>query len=186
MIIFTIIVIVVIFLTLVGLYNSLVTEQNEVTNAQGAIDAMLKKRFDLLPNLVATVKQYAQHESDTFTKVTGLRSQSFDQLSEQEKRNFDADFTKAQQKLYLVAENYPQLKASGNFMHLQHTLNEIEEQLSASRRAFNAAVTKYNNSIQTFPGNIMAKKFHFTAKEVYVIEEQEAQLHDVHDLFKRQ
>ena len=165
-------------------YNDLIRKNNQVTNAFGTIDVMLKKRFDLIPNLVATVKQYAQHESDTFTKITELRTKSYDSMTNEEKTDFDRSFSQAQRHFFMVAENYPSLKASDNFLQLQRTLNETEEQLSASRRTYNACVTDYNNAVMTFPSNLIANIAHFKTKEVLTIPEEEKAVPNVKDLFR--
>ena len=136
----------IIFLYAIISYNTLTRKRNNVDNAFGSIDVMLKKRFDLIPNLVATVQQYAKHEEETFAKITNLRTKSYDSLTAEEKTDFDKAFTAAKNNFFMVAENYPALRSSENFMQLQKTLNETEEQLSASRRTYNAAVTDYNNS----------------------------------------
>ena len=162
----------IIFLYAIISYNTLTRKRNNVDNAFGSIDVMLKKRFDLIPNLVATVQQYAKHEEETFTKITNLRTKSYDSLTAEE-NNF-----------FMVAENYPALRSSENFMQLQKTLNETEEQLSASRRTYNAAVTDYNNSVMTFPSNIIANLFSFTKKEVFAIPEEEKVNPDVKKLFR--
>lgn len=174
----------IIFLFAIVSYNTLTRKSNQVDNAFGSIDVMLKKRFDLIPNLVATVQQYAKHEESTFSKIAELRSQSYTSLSEAEKADFDKTFTTAKNKFFMVAESYPELRASENFVHLQRTLNETEEQLSASRRTYNAAVTDYNNSVMTFPSNIIANLFSFTKKEVFSIPEEEKINPDVKKLFQ--
>lgn len=165
-------------------YNTLVRKRNSVTNAFGSIDAMLKKRFDLIPNLVSTVQQYAKYEENTFSKITEMRSRGFNQLSDSEKAEFDQAFNRASRSFFMVAENYPDLKASENFLQLQRTLNETEEQLSASRRTYNACVTDYNNSVQTFPTNLIAGMFSFSAKEVLTIPEEERTNPNVKNLFQ--
>lgn len=165
-------------------YNTLVRKRNSVTNAFGTIDAMLKKRFDLIPNLVATVQQYAKHEESTFSKITEMRSRGFNQLSDSEKAEFDQAFNSARRSFFMVAENYPDLKASENFLQFQRTLNETEEQLSASRRTYNACVTDYNNSVQTFPTHLIAGMFSFSVKEVLTIPEAERTNPSVKNLFQ--
>lgn len=174
----------VIFLYSIVVYNRLTRKRNNVDNAFGSIDAMLKKRFDLIPNLVATVQQYAQHEEGTFAKITELRAQSYTAMSEADKVAFDEAFNSARRRFFMVAENYPALRASENFMQLQRALNETEEQLSASRRTYNAAVTDYNNSVMTFPANIVANVFSFTKKEVLTIPEEERANPNVKNLFQ--
>lgn len=172
-------------LIFISVYNSLVRKRNETVNAFGAIDAMLKKRYDLIPNLVATVQQYAEHEKSTFAQITEMRNKTYESLSNQEKANLDAAFSQATSRFFAVAENYPQLKASQNFEQLQRALNETEEQLSAARRTYNASVTDYNNAVQTFPSNMIAGMFGFTQKEVLTIPEKERATPDVKNLFKQ-
>lgn len=178
------IILIAIVLFFVVTYNNLVHKKNNVENAFGSIDAMLKKRFDLIPNLVATVQQYAKHEEGTFTNITNLRAQNYDNLSSSDKAEFDRNFTTASRNFFMVAENYPQLRASENFMQLQRTLNETEEQLSASRRTYNACVTDYNNTVMSFPSNLAASMFGFTKKEVLTIPEAERINPNVKDLFQ--
>lgn len=167
-------------------YNSLTRKRNDVENAFGAIDAMLKKRYDLIPNIVATVQQYAAHEKETLAEITGLRARNYSSLTDGEKAEFDRSFTAASRNLFAVAENYPQLRASENFMQLQRSLNETEEQLSAARRTYNAAVTEYNNTVMSVPSNIIANIFSFTKKEVLTIPEAERATPDVKKLFQSQ
>lgn len=151
---------VLLLLVVIGLYNGLVTRRNAVQNAVASLGANLQKRFDLIPNLVATVKGTMTHERDTLEALTKLREQG----------NFPRDEGASAQLIGHVmarAEAYPDLKASTNFLHLQRTLTEIEEQISASRRAFNATVADYNNAIETFPGSVLASSFGFTKRDFY-------------------
>lgn len=174
----------IILIVFIVMYNSLVRKRNETANAFGSIDAMLKKRFDLIPNLVATVQQYAKYEESTFSKITALRSQTYNSLSEQQKAEFDRNFNEVKKSFFMLAENYPQLRASENFMHLQRTLNETEEQLSASRRTYNASVTDYNNAVMTFPSNVIANIFGFKPKEILTLPEAEKVNPQIKDLFQ--
>lgn len=167
----------------VALYNSLVRKRNQVENAFSGIDVMLKKRYDFIPNLVATVQQYASHEKETLAHLTGLRSKPYQSLSADEKSEFDRTFSQLRTRILAVAENYPDLKAAGNFMQLQRALNETEEQLAAARRTYNACVTDYNNAIQTFPSNLLAGMFGFTVRALLVIPETERATPDVRGLF---
>lgn len=179
-----IIILVLLALALIVPYNNLTRRRNQVDNAFGAIDAMLKKRFDLVPNLVATVQQYAAHEKETLEQITALRAKNYAAMSPAEKADFDRSFNAARRRFFLVAENYPQLRASENFLQLQRSLNEIEEQLSAARRTYNAAVTDYNNAVMTFPSNLVAGLFGFTRKEVLSIPEAERANPNVKELFR--
>ena len=130
MVIVIIFVLLIIFVGVV--YNSLVRKKNQTENAFATIDVMLKKRYDLIPNLVATVRQYAKYEEGVFTKLTEIRSKSYVTLSNSEKANLDDIFTHAHTGLLAIAESYPELKASDNFMQLQRSINETEEQLAVS------------------------------------------------------
>jgi LemA protein len=156
------------------MYNTLIGKRNQVHNIFGTMDAMLKKRWDLIPNLVSTVKGYADHERQLFEHVTQARAKAqSDQLSENQKVEFENSFMQLLGVVRATVENYPQLKASENFMHLQRTLNELEEQISAARRAYNAFVTDYNNSVQMFPTNIIANMFNFQTMTLFQIKPDE-------------
>ncbi|MEJ5260458.1 MAG: LemA family protein [Anaerohalosphaeraceae bacterium] len=158
----------------IGGYNSLVSKRNQIRNIFGTMDAMLKKRWDLVPNLVAAVKGYVEHERQLFEKVSELRAKALSgALSTEQKVTLDNLMTQLVGVVRGVAERYPDLKASENFLHLQRTLNELEEQISAARRAFNAAVTDYNNAVEMFPTNLLAALFGFRRQELFQIEASE-------------
>ena len=181
----SIVVIVFILIVIFSIYNSLVRKRNEITHAFSSIDVMLKKRFDLIPNLIASVQQYAKHESSTFTQITEMRNKNYASMNESDKVKFDNEFSQCKNSLMAVAENYPELQASANFMQLQRSLNETEEQLSAARRAYNASVVIYNTSIETIPTLWFASMFGFTKNNnILVTPEQERQNVSVKDLFK--
>ncbi len=166
------------------IYNKLVRLRNESENAFASIDAMSKKRYDLIPNLVASVQKYMEHESGTLKDITEMRSRAASgTLSDDEKVSLDNKISKAMGGIMIAVENYPELKASDNFVQLQRSLNEVEEQLSASRRAYNSAVTNYNNSVQMFPSNIFAGLFGFRQKQLFEISEAERQNVNVKSLF---
>lgn len=157
MLIIVFIVIVLIAIIGISFYNSLIAKRNQVSNAFSSIDVMLKKRYELIPNLVETVKQYTKYEEGTLTKITALRSKvETDQLSNQEKIELDKQIGTAVNGMMLTVENYPDLKANQNFLNLQSTWTESEEQIAAARRNYNASVTVYNNGIMMFPGSIFA------------------------------
>ena len=124
---------------------------------------MLKKRHDLIPNLVAAVKQYMQHERELLTEITALREQAMSANKRKDQLAAEGQLDKALGKLSVSLENYPDLKADKNMMHLQASLNEVEEQISASRRSYNASVNTFNTAIQSFPTNILASLFGFKA-----------------------
>ncbi len=163
-------------LSLLVMYNSLVARRNQVSNIFGTLDAMLKKRWDLVPNLTAAVKGYMQHERQVLEEVTRLRAQVRPETGGlDEKVSFDNQVSKAIGLVFLAVEAYPQLRASDNFMHLQRTLVELEEQISAARRAFNASVTDYNNAVEMFPSAIAAALFGFQRKAVFEIPDLQRQ-----------
>jgi LemA protein len=179
------IVLVVLAVLCIGIYNSLVGKKNAVEKAFGSIDVMCKKRYDLIPNLVATVKQYAAHEAGTLEKVTALRNQaSSGNLSSDETVQLNNQLTHALGGLMVSVEAYPELKANENFAQLQRALNETEEQLSATRRAFNAAVTDFNNAVEMFPTNIVAGMMRYTRRQLFEAAEQERKNVDVGQLFE--
>ncbi len=139
------------------LYNGLIGKRNRASNAQATVDVMLKKRYDLVPNLVAVVEGYAEHERGVLTLVTELRAKALSGgLSNAEKADLNNQLTAALKTVFAVAEGYPDLKANKGFLHLQAALTELEEQISAARRAFNAAVLEYNNAVEMLPSSIVA------------------------------
>ncbi len=157
MIVFVAVIAIAVLLVGIGIYNSLISKKNQVANAFSAIDVMLKKRFDLLPNLVETVKQYMQYEGETLTKITELRGKALaNNATEGDKLALDAQIGTAVKGLMVSVENYPDLKANQNFLNLQTTWTESEEQIAAARRNYNASVTTYNNAVMMFPGNMFA------------------------------
>ncbi|HYF96108.1 MAG TPA: LemA family protein [Symbiobacteriaceae bacterium] len=145
----------VLLLLAVLMYNSLVGKRNQVDSVFSTIDVMLTKRYDLLPNLVTAVKGYMTHERETLEKVTELRTRALGAHSPDEKVAVDNQIAGALRQILVAVENYPELKASENVLQLQASLNEIEEQISAARRAFNAAVLQYNNALDMFPTNLL-------------------------------
>lgn len=163
-------------ITIWVLYNSLINKKNQVEYAFGGMDVMLKKRYDLIPNLVSTVQQYAIHERDLLEKVTRLRTQALQHnLPADEKVALNNQISGALGQIMVAVESYPNLKANQNFLHLQASLNEIEEQISASRRAYNAAVTDYNNGIEMFPSNFVAGWMNLKRRMVFEITHVERQ-----------
>lgn len=181
---FLLVIVLLFALIAIVLYNGLIRKKNEVDNAFGGIDVQLKKRYDLIPNLVATVQQYATHEKDLLQRVTELRAQTLsNQLSTNEKVALDNQMSGALRNLMVSVENYPDLKANENFLNLQRNLNEVESQISAARRAYNAAVTSFNNGIETFPGNLMAGMMGLSRKQVFETPMTERENVNVKNLF---
>jgi LemA protein len=165
-------------------YNRLVGLRNAAEKAFASIDAMAKKRYDLIPNLVATVSKYMDHERATLTHITEMRAKAVSgNISDNEKVDLDNKITRSMRGIMVAVENYPDLKANTNFLQLQGSLNEVEEQLSAARRAYNAAVTDYNNAVQMFPSNVFAMAFNFRTRRLFEISETERQNVDVKALF---
>lgn len=154
-------------------YNGLVKFRNDAEEAFSTMDVFLKKRFDLVPNLVETVKGYAKHESTTFEKVTAARGMAINATTAEEKIDANNMLTGALKSLFAVAEAYPELKANTNFMDLQKQLQKIEEDIAGSRRYYNAVINKYNTKTETFPSSIVASLFHFMRKPFYSIEEEQ-------------
>lgn len=180
----SLIIAIVLALVLVLMYNSLVAKKNQVENIFSSVDTVLKKRYDLIPNLVATVSKYMEHEKNLLENVTRLRSEAAKpNLSDNQKIALDAKVTSALGSIMVAVEDYPELKANETLMHLQHTLHEVEEQISAARRAYNQAVTDYNNAIEMIPTNFMASLMSYTRKDVFAIDETERQNVDVKELF---
>jgi len=161
---------VVIVLYLIGAYNSLVTSKNRIENAWSQIDVQLKRRFDLIPNLVETVKGYAKHEKETFRMVTEARAALQQAKGVAEKARASNMITSALKTLFAVAEAYPKLKANENFKMLQEELAGTENKIAYARQFYNDSVTGFNTSIQRFPTNIIAGIFNFGKKEYFQIE----------------
>jgi len=171
-------------LVVISIYNSLTNKKNQVNNAFGTIDVQLKNRYDLIPNLVASVQQYTTHEKDLLTKITELRAKALSpEINTEERVKLDNQISSAISGLMVSVENYPDLKASQNFIDLQKSLNEVESQIAAARRAYNAAVTDYNNAIEMFPGNLMAGMMLLKTKQVFTATEAERGNVNVKNLF---
>ena len=156
------------------IYNSFVSKRNMAEKAFATIDVMLKKRFDLIPNLVETVKGYAAHERDTLERIVKIRSEALKNgISDNEKIRLGSECAPLLSRILAISESYPDLKANENFLNLQRNLTEIEEQISAARRAYNAAVTDFNNACEMFPGNIFASIFGFSKKTLFIASDDE-------------
>ena len=187
-ILFGIVAVAVIILILAGIgyYNSFVSKRNMVEQSFSTIDVMLKNRYDLIPNLVATVRQYMDHEAATLTRIAELRARAGDSRADVDARvNAINELNRLVGNLMVQVESYPELKANANFLELQSTLHNTEEQLSAARRAFNATVTNFNTSIEMFPGNVIAKLFAFKRRALLETPPEERRTPDVHELFRR-
>jgi len=155
----------------VGIYNGLVTLRNRTDNSWAQVDVQLRRRYDLIPNLVETVKGYAAHEKETFQNVTEARSQAMNAQTVKEQGDAENMLSGALKSLFAVAESYPDLKANQNFLMLQEELAGTEGKIAYARQFYNDTVMKFNTKQQVFPSNIVANMFHFQEKEYFEIEE---------------
>jgi LemA protein len=170
-----VVIIIVVVVVLVGLYvvltyNRLVRTRNQIDNAYSQIDVQLKRRYDLIPNLVETVKGYAAHEKSTFEAVTNARAnaiQAQQGSSPAQQAQAENALSGALKSLFAVAEAYPDLKANQNFLNLQEELTSTEDRIAYARQFYNDSVLGYNNRIQSFPGNVLAGMFNFTHREYF-------------------
>lgn len=165
----------VIVLYFVGIYNGLVVAKQKIKEAFADIDTMLKKRFDLIPNIVETVKGYATHESKLFEDIAKYRAASVSGGTIEEKAEASNMLSGSLKSLFAVAENYPELKANTNFLELQNTLNQVESDIQNSRRYYNGAVRQFNNKVVVFPTNIIAQMLGFTEEKYFETKEEERQ-----------
>jgi LemA protein len=190
----TIILIIIILVTLplffitipivIWMYNSLVKKRNQVEYAYGGVDVALQKRGELIPNLVETVKKYMAHEEKILTEIVKLRSQIEDSDSQSTQRfEMENQMSGMLKNLMISVENYPDLKSNENVLHLQRTLNEVEEQISASRRAYNAAVNGMNNGVQTFPSSLVSSAGGFELAAYFEADEAIKKAPDMKKLF---
>lgn len=159
-------------LWIIGVYNSLISRRNRVGEAWSDIDVQLKRRYDLIPNLIATVKGYAKHEASVFENVTKARTAAMGAQTLEEHAKTENMLTGALKSLFAVAENYPELKASQNFIQLQDELSDTENKIQAARRFYNGNVRDFNTALQTFPSSLIAGAFHFTAREFFGLESE--------------
>jgi len=166
-------IVVILIIYFIAQYNSLVKLKNQAEAAWSDIDVQLKRRYDLIPNLVETVKGYAAHEKETLERVIKARNMAISATNLQEKAEAENMLTGALKTIFALSENYPDLKANQNFLQLQNTLNEIEDNIQNARRYYNAVVRDLNTKIESFPSNIIAKMFNFSKKEYFEIEERE-------------
>ena len=155
----------------VGKRNGIIAARNRVDESWSGIDVQLKRRHDLVPNLVETVKGYAEHESATFEKATKARAEAMQASSVADTAKAESKLTGALTELRAVAENYPTLRATENFQQLSRNLSELEDEIQAARRIYNSNVQSYNTDIQQFPGSIIANQGGFTAREYFEIED---------------
>ncbi len=170
-----IIVVVLIILWAIGVYNSLAVLRNRVKNQWAQIDVQLKRRFDLIPNLVETVKGYTKHESETLEAVIKARNSYVTASVPEEQMKADGELTRAISKLFALTESYPDLKANTNFQELQTELTETESKIASARQFYNDTVLIYNNKIVTIPNNIVASLFRFEKEAYFEVDDSERQ-----------
>jgi len=168
------IIIAALFLIAVGMYNSLVQMRNRCENAWSQVDVQLKRRYDLIPNLVETVKGYAKHEREVFQNVTDARSRAINANTVKDQSAAENQLTGALKTLFAVAEAYPDLKANQNFLMLQEELAGTEGKIAYARQFYNDQVMKFNQKQQVFPSNIIANMFGFKERDYFVLEEPAA------------
>jgi LemA protein len=158
-----------IILWIIFIYNLFIRDRNLIKEAWSGIDVQLKRRHNLIPNLVSTVKGYSQHEKNLLESITQKRSEAVKSESIKDKAPVESDLSGMLKNLFVVAENYPDLKASENFLELQNQLIEIEDQLQFARRYYNGAVRNYNIRVESFPSNIIANIFNFRQDNYFEI-----------------
>ena len=167
-------IIVLLIIWIIGIYNGLVSSRQKVDNAWSQIDVTLQRRFDLIPNFVETVKGYMNHESETFEKITALRTSWANSSSVEEKANLNNELSGALKTIMAVSENYPDLKSNTNFSELSEEIRNTENKIAFSRQFYNDSVTRYNTKLELFPSNIVANMFNFKPKSLFAAESAEA------------
>ena len=163
----------IVVVVVVGFYNNLVQLKVRAEESWSGIDTQLKRRYDLIPNLVETVKGYATHESEVFEKVAQARSQAMQATTPEQHASAEQSLTGTLKSLFAVAESYPELKANENFLQLQGNLNDLEEEINKSRRYYNAVARDFNIAQETFPGNVFAGMFGFSKRTFFELDSEE-------------
>ena len=167
------IIVIIIVVAFIIIFNKLVQNKNKVKEAFSTMDVYLKKRWDLIPNLVEVTKKYASHEKEVFEKLTEIRSKSYDDLSSTEKISSNIELSSNLSRLLAIAENYPELKASTNFIDLSRNLSQVEDEIAKSRKYYNGTVRDFNNIIEMFPTNIVALICGFKSQKMFEAKEEE-------------
>ena len=168
----------------ISMYNKLVMRRNQVNSVEASVDVQLKRRYDLLPNLVATAKEYMSHERSLLERIVTLRESAKLAHTTSEKFQLNNEISRLLRNLQIRLENYPDLKANQNLMQIQTVLSDVEEQISAARRTYNSAVEEYNNAVEMFPSNLIANLFNFQKGTFFDIPQNEAEVPNVGNLFK--
>ena len=168
-------IVVIILIALFVTYNNFVRLNNKVKEAFATMDVYLKKRWDLIPNIVETVKGYAKHEKSTLTEVIKMRNSAYDSMTDDEKIKANEKLSNGMVKIMALAESYPDLKANENFKDLSKQLSQIEDDIAISRKYYNATVRDFNNKVEMFPSNVIAKIFGYKSKNMFEASEEERQ-----------
>ena len=173
----------IIFIIGIGIYNGLVQKKNQVAKSFSSVDVLLKKRWDLIPNLVSVVKHHMEFEQQTLAEITRLRARAMSgDLSPERRLGVENHISRAVGHIMALVENYPELKSDRHVSQLLESLNEIEEQISAARRFYNASVTEYNNALEMFPSNVVASYMKYEAQQLFVTIAEERANVNVDDL----
>ncbi len=154
------------------LYNQIIREQNQVNNSFATVDVFLKKRYDLIPNIIEVVKGHVEHEKEVFENVAGIRARALNSTVADETVKIDGELNTALKSLFAVAEQYPNLKTNESFLQLQKNLLNIEDELAAARRTYNAAATEYNITVESFPTNLIAAMISKKKKELFSVTDE--------------
>ena len=171
-IIIIVVIIVLLLLYIAGTYNALVKGRNKVEEAFATMDVYLKKRWDLIPNLVESIKGYAKHEAETLQNVISARNSGYQNMTAEEKIEANREFSKGHAAINVVAEQYPNLKANENFINLNNQLQKVEEDIANARKFYNAVVREYNNKTEMFPSSIVASMFKFGKKQMFAVDDE--------------
>lgn len=163
------IILILVILIIIWMFNQIIKENNLVKKSFSTVDVYLKKRYDLVPNLVEVVKGHAAHEKEVFENIANARTRAMESKTEEDSVKSDNELNKALKSLFMVAEQYPNLKTNQSFIELQKKLTVLEDELAAARRAYNAAVTEYNTTLESFPTNLMGKLMRKKQKELFVV-----------------
>ena len=171
-IIIIVVIVVLLLLYIAGTYNALVKGRNKVKEAFATMDVYLKKRWDLIPNLVESVKGYAKHEAETLQNVISARNSGYQNMTAEEKIEANRELSKGLAAINVVAEQYPNLKANENFINLNNQLQKVEEDIANARKFYNAVVREYNNKTEMFPSSIVASMFKFGKKQMFAVDDE--------------
>ena len=164
-----VLIILIVVLVLIFIFNLIVKENNAAKKAFATVDVYLKKRYDLVPNLVEVVKGHAAHEKEVFENIANARTRAIESKDEDTSVKSDNELNTALKSLFMVAEQYPNLKTNASFLELQKKLNDIEDELAAARRTYNAAAIEYNTTLETFPTNLVGKMMKKRERELFVV-----------------